>query len=87
MGSFVDSLPTKPKDMIPGYHPYRRLKSGGKAVHDYTNPKAPPPPPTIDEAAMRLQGDDRLRRRRGALANIYAGNAARPAVGKPTLGG
>jgi hypothetical protein len=43
--------------------------------------------PTIDEAAAQLQSDDRLRRRRGALANIYAGNAARPQVGKPTLGG
>lgn len=52
---------------------------------------APPPPapgvPQIDEAASRIAESDRLKRRRGALANIYAGNAARPAVGKPTLGG
>jgi hypothetical protein len=49
--------------------------------------KPPPGVPTIDDAAVRVQQDDRLRKRRGALANIYAGNAAAPSVGKPTLGG
>jgi len=87
MGKFKDSLPTKPKDLIPGYHPYRRLKAAGESIHNFTNPKAPPGPPTIDEAQQSLAESDRLRRRRGVYANIFAGNAAAPVVGKATLGG
>lgn len=49
--------------------------------------KPPPGVPQIDEAAARVSETDRLKRRRGALANIYAGNAASPTVGKATLGG
>lgn len=53
---------------------------------------APPPPaplvPTIDDANQRIAQSDRLRKRQGALANIYAGsNGAAPSVGKATLGG
>jgi hypothetical protein len=50
-------------------------------------PKPAPPVPQLDEANQRIAESDRLRRRRGALANIYAGNAAAPSVGRPTLGG
>jgi Mrp family chromosome partitioning ATPase len=50
-------------------------------------PKPPPPPPTIDEAARTIQQTDRLRRRRGVMANVYAANSAPPATGKTTLGG
>jgi hypothetical protein len=49
--------------------------------------KPPPPVPQLDTATQRIAESDRLRRRRGALANIYAGNAAAPSVGRPTLGG
>jgi hypothetical protein len=46
-----------------------------------------PAAPTIDEATRSRQDTDRLRRRRGVYANIFAGAAAAPSVGKPTLGG
>lgn len=46
-----------------------------------------PAAPTIDEATRTRQDSDRLRRRRGVYANIFAGSAASPSVGKPTLGG
>jgi hypothetical protein len=38
-----------------------------------TPPPAPPPPPTIDEAVSRSEESDKLRRRRGRLATIFAG--------------
>lgn len=34
-------------------------------------PAPAPPPPTIDEAAQNAEQADRLRSRRGRLANIY----------------
>jgi len=47
-----------------------------------------PGAPTIDEAAKDQQALDRIRRRRGVLANIYAGNtSSTPQVGNTTLGG
>jgi hypothetical protein len=67
-----------------------KLSAGHQASDSYAKSLKPPPvpqTPTIDEAASRLAQDDRLKRRRGALANIFAGNAAAPTVGKPTLGG
>lgn len=36
-------------------------------------PPAPPPPPTIDAAAMASEEADKLRRRKGRLATIFAG--------------
>lgn len=36
-------------------------------------PAAPPPPPTIDEAARASEEADKLRRRRGRLATVFAG--------------
>jgi len=67
-----------------------KLSVGHQASDSYAaslKPPAPPQVPQIDEAASRIAADDRLKRRRGALANIFAGNASRPTVGKPTLGG
>jgi hypothetical protein len=47
-----------------------------------------PKPPTVDEARVQRQETDRIRRRRGTLANIQAGDAAAPTVGtKVLLGG
>jgi hypothetical protein len=36
-------------------------------------PPPPPPPPTIDEAARASEEADKLRRRKGRLATIFAG--------------
>jgi hypothetical protein len=45
-------------------------------------------PPTIDQAKQAQQTSDRLKQRRGVLANIYGGGStAAPSVGKTTLGG
>lgn len=35
-------------------------------------PTPTPPPPTIDEAARSAEENDRARRRRGRLANIFS---------------
>lgn len=66
------------------------LSAGHQASDSYAKSLKPPPAPPVpqlDEANQRIAESDRLRRRRGALANIYAGNAAAPSVGRPTLGG
>lgn len=46
--------------------------------HAFDKPKLPKPPqtPTIDEAAQQTQESDRIRRRRGVLANLYGGTAS-----------
>lgn len=41
--------------------------------------------PTIDEARIQRQETDRIRRRRGTLANIQAGEAAPATVGTRAL--
>jgi hypothetical protein len=50
-----------------------------------------PAAPTIDDAGKNRDELDRMRRRRGVLANIFAGaqpgSAASPSVGVQTLGG
>lgn len=47
-----------------------------------TKPDVPKVPgvPTIDDARMRQQESDRIRRRKGALANIFGGASSAPAV-------
>lgn len=57
----------------------------GKGYDKMMNPKLPampdiPAPPTIDDAQKNRDQQDRLRRRRGVLANIFGG-------GSQTLGG
>lgn len=53
-------------------------------------PELPDAPraPTIDDAAQNRDMQDRIRRRRGVLANIFAGNAtgSGPSGGNSTLG-
>lgn len=45
-------------------------------------------PPTIDDAAMQERERDRLRKRRGLLANIYGGASnSQPTVAKKQLTG
>lgn len=61
------------------------LDPGGAFLKDPLKPV--PGPPTIDEAQRNIDESDRLRKRRGLYANIFAGNAASPVVGKTTLGG
>lgn len=51
-------------------------------------PEIPDPvaAPTIDDAVRSRQDQDRLRRRRGVLANIYGGaGGGKPTVGTATL--
>lgn len=56
-------------------------------------PKAPgaaPETPTIDDASAVRDSVDRIRRRRGTLANVFGGSsasAASPSVGVKTLTG
>jgi hypothetical protein len=62
----------------PGYN----IGRGGAGL---ANPKLPelpdiPSPPTIDQAQQNRDQQDRLRRRRGVLANIFGG------ASKSTLG-
>lgn len=53
-----------------------------------TPPPAPPPPPTIDEAARQSEESDKLRRRKGRLATIFAGQrgGATPVAQKSLTG-
>lgn len=44
-----------------------------KAPKQPTPPPAAPPPPTVDEAARNAEEADRMRRRKGRLATIFAG--------------
>lgn len=44
-----------------------------------------PGPVTIDDATQRQAGNDRLRRRRGVLANIYSSSGGSTSVGRATL--
>jgi hypothetical protein len=55
-----------------------------------TKPEIPEVPgaPTIDDGRLQRQESDRLRKRRGILANVFAGSGAgSPMVGTKTLMG
>lgn len=54
-----------------------------------TKPEVPEVPgvPTLDQAMVERQESDRIRKRRGVLANVFAGNSAAPSVGTKTLMG
>lgn len=50
---------------------------GANTLGANQNPTAPPMPPTFDTAANAAnQQEDLMRKRRGILANIYAGGSA-----------
>jgi hypothetical protein len=77
MGKFTDSLPTQPKDAIPGYHPYRRVKEAGKSVKKQMNPKAPEPTDAEvqlqnrqKEELARLDDDENVRIKRGLRGRL-----------------
>ncbi|MBP6748417.1 MAG: hypothetical protein KA144_02155 [Xanthomonadaceae bacterium] len=53
-------------------------------------PEPAPPPPTIDQAQVNADQADRLRRRRGRLATIFAGKSgggSAPTAGTNTMTG
>jgi hypothetical protein len=52
---------------------------------DGEKPPKAPGVPTIDAARQERQETDRIRRRRGALANIAAGESSAPTVGSRVL--
>ncbi len=94
-GSFPGSKPTFSKKGLK-----HSLLSGGilppvqsRATSDalgLTKPEVPeiPGTPTIDDAQIQRQESDRIRKRRGVLANVFAGSSgAAPAVGTKSLMG
>lgn len=88
MTAFIPKAKKLQNAIVPGE--LQSLSVGHQLSNSYAQslkPPAPPPVPNYDQAANSIYQSDRLRRRRGALANIYAGNAASPVVGKTTLGG
>lgn len=65
-------------------------KAGKKLLSSGSSAPASPTPtePTIDEAAKNRDALDRLRRRRGVMANIFGGGdsgASSPTVGTKAL--
>lgn len=87
MSGFIKPLRKVSKKIDPLYE-WNPAPQIGEAFEPQKIPD-PIPPPTIDEAQRNRQDQDRLRRRRGVLANIYGGGSgsAAPSVGKATLGG
>lgn len=75
------------KGLVSGTKDLARTASGGLLYAK--KPPAPPKPPTVDTARQQVQEADRIQRRRGVLANIFAGSTATgtSTVGKTTLGG
>lgn len=88
MTAFVPKAKSFQRSILP--KELANLSVGHQLADSYAESMKPPKPPAVpqfDEASQRIQESDRLRRRRGALANIFAGNAGAPTVGKATLGG
>lgn len=56
----------------------------GRRPKTPTPEPAPPPPPTINEATASAENADKLKRRRGRLATLYAGRS--PALSPPAAG-
>lgn len=89
MTAFVPAAKRIQNAILPGE--LQKLSLGHQLANSYAASLKPPPAPaapTIDQAQQSIDESDRLRRRRGVYANIFAGGgAAAPAVGKATLGG
>ncbi len=51
------------------------LFGGGPKIAAPAPPQPAPPPPTIDQAAQNQNTQNQLRLRRGAAANVLAGNS------------
>lgn len=70
---------------VAGANQYTKQKQAAQAMQDALNR---PAAPTIDTASQDQQILDRIRKRRGVFANIFAGsNPSAPTVGTTTLGG
>jgi hypothetical protein len=76
----------------PGFLKFTHDYDLGRTFSNLANPKLPKVPdfpvaPTIDEAQRNRDQQDRLRRRRGVLANIFGGARPASAGGNALLGG
>lgn len=85
MSSVIKPIRKLQDKTTPGFLKPTQQLDLGRQAQALANPKLPelpniPTPPTIDQAQQNRDQQDRLRRRRGVLANIYAG-------GKTSLGG
>lgn len=89
LGSLFDALSgaSSPSGSSgPSTKPARKNGQLNRALRRYIDVRNPvPKPPTIDEARMQRQETDRIRRRRGTLANIQAGESAPATVGTRVL--
>ncbi len=76
-------------DLFRGHSNFARRVSGGILGGSNVQLPAVPDAPTLDAADQaRLNAADQLQRRKGVLANIFAGNSQQnSSVGKTTLGG
>jgi len=89
MTTFIPAAKKIQNAIVPGE--LQKLSVGHQLANSYAaslKPPTPPGTPQIDEAQQSIDEADRLRRRRGVYANIFAGSGAgAPSVGKATLGG
>jgi hypothetical protein len=86
MGGLIKPLRKFSKKTDPLYELNAGAQIGESLSPDMPDIPAPLPPPSIDDAQKNRQEQDRLRRRKGVLANIYGGaGSAAPSVGQKTL--
>lgn len=87
-GALVGGLAGGPLGAVAGYKvggAAGGIVAGGGGAEEVQEPGAP----TLDDTSKRRALSDRLRRRRGVLANLYGGTASNtaPSVGLKTLTG
>ncbi len=87
-GALVGGLAGGPLGAVAGYKvggAAGGIVAGGGGAEEVQEPGAP----TLDDTSQRRALADRLRRRRGVLANLYGGTASNtaPSVGLKTLTG
>lgn len=84
-------IPAKRKLVEKVFPKWARAGDLGYNIGKMSDPKLPqidmPKVPTIDEAQRERSGADRLRRRRGVLANIFTRTGGSGGAGSQTLGG